>query len=219
MSPLHHIHQLFRPGQRRQRAGRSLALLALTAFATSAGAGLYPPAAPPGSAFVRVFNATSQAKISAQVGDKALPDTAAFDASAYQFLAPGDYPAKLAGSQQNLHVAAARCYTAALASDGIHVFDQDCFNSQLKALISVFNLVDGTKLSLRTADGATAVVDNVAANEAGHREVNAVKIDLAIYNGSAKLADAKPVVLERGRAYSLFVTGTAAQPVPVWIVN
>ncbi|MDB5985983.1 MAG: alginate O-acetyltransferase [Nevskia sp.] len=209
----------FRSSKSVLRRWRALALASLVAVAADAGAGLYPPAAPPGSAFVRVFNATSQAKISAQVGDKALPDTPAFDASAYQFVQPGDYPAKLAGSQQNLHLAGSRCYTAALTADGVHVFDQDCFNSQLKALVSVFNLVDGTTLSLRTADGATAVVDNVAANSAGHREVNAVKIDLAIYNGNTKLADAKPVALERGRAYSLFVTGTAAQPVPIWIVN
>ena len=71
-------------------------------------------------------------------------------------------------------------------------------------------MIDGTTMSLRTADGAT-VVDSVAANASGEREVNPVKANLAVYDGSSKLADAKSVTLERGSTYSLFVT-RHAQP-------
>ena len=201
------------------RIRRTFAATALVAVATTASAGLYPPAAPPGSAFVRVFNGTTQPKVSAQIGDKNVGDTAALEASPYIFLAPGTYTAKIGSASSSVPLQGSKCYTAALEQSGVHLFEQDCFNSQLKALVSVFNLVDGANVSLKTADGGQGVVENVAANASGHREVNPVKASLALYNGATKLADAKPVTLERGKTYSLFVTGSAAQPALIWSVN
>lgn len=189
-------------------------LLGSAAIAT---AGLYPPAAPPGSAFIRVFNATSQPKVAAQVGSKNLGDAAALGASAYAFLPPGQYPVKIGDATQNAALQGSHCYTATLESGSkIQLFDQPCFNSQLKALIAIYNMIDGTTLSLRTTDGAT-VVDSVAADASGQREVNPVKANLAVYDGSGKLADAKPVTVERGSTYSLFVLGTRSNPVLIWI--
>ncbi|WP_028079363.1 alginate O-acetyltransferase AlgF [Solimonas soli] len=197
--------------------------LAVAAFgslvAGGAQAGLYPPAAPPDSAFVRVFNATSQGRLNAQIGDKTLPDPAPLDASAYVFLPPGSYPAKIAGQSDTLKLDSKRCYTAAATTKGIETFDQDCFSSQLKSLISVYNLIDGTTLTVKAGDNGPAVVDGVAAEKSAHREVNPVKASLAVFNGGSKLADARPMTLERGKVYSLFVTGTTAAPVLTWVVN
>jgi alginate O-acetyltransferase complex protein AlgF len=169
---------LFTSSSTRQRAFASfVATFVFAAFATSASAGLYPPAAPPGSAFVRVFNGTMQPKIPAQIGDKNVGDTAAMEASSYVFLPPGSYPAKIGGASQSITLQGSKCYTAALENGGaVHLFEQDCFNSQLK-------------------------------------------VNLAVYNGATKLADAKPVTLERGKTFSLFVTGSASQPVLIWSVN
>lgn len=196
---------------------RSVAAALLLGSATIATAGLYPRAAPPGSAFIRVFNATSQPRVTAQVGSKNLGDTAAFEASSYVFLPPGQYPVKIGDAAQNTTLQGSHCYTATLENDSkVHLFDQPCFNSQLKALIALYNTIDGTTLSLRTTDGAT-VVDKVVANASGQREVNPVKANLVVYDGTGKLADAKPVALERGSTYSLFVTGTRSSPVLIWI--
>jgi len=194
---------------------RGLLLLGLVTLSFATHAGLYPPAAPPGSAFVRVFNATPQPKVAAQVGDKSIADTASMQASSYIFLAPGHYAMTLGGQRRELQLQASRCYTAALQAQGIELFEQECFNSQLKSLVSMFNLVDGT-LSLKTADGGTTVIDGVMPRTGGHREVNPLKASLAVYRGDTKLADARPVSLERGKAVSLFVTGSAQAPVLVW---
>lgn len=196
------------------QAATAVILLGSAAVAT---AGLYPPAAPPGSAFVRVFNATSQPKVTAQVGSKSLGDVAALEASSYAFLPPGQYPVKIGDVSENATLQGAHCYTAALGSDSkLHQFDQPCFNSQLKALVAIYNLIDGTTLSLRTTDGTT-VVDSVAPNASGQREVNPIKADLVVYDGANKLADAKPVMLMRGGTYSLFVIGTRSSPVLIWV--
>jgi len=201
---------------RERHTVRAFAAVVLAGVAISASAGLYPPAAPPGSAFIRVFNGTTQPKVPAQIGDKNVGDTAALEASPYIFLAPGSYQAKIGSASQNVPLQGSKCYTAALEQSGVHVFEQDCFNSQLKALVSVFNLVDGATVSLKTADGSQAVI---GANASGHREVNPVKTSLAVYSGATKLADAKPVTLERGKTFSLFVTGSTSQPVLIWSVN
>jgi alginate O-acetyltransferase complex protein AlgF len=197
---------------------RTLAAFVLVLSATSASAGLYPPAAPPGSAFIRVFNATTQPKVPAQIGDKSLGDTPSLEASPYIFLPPGSYKAKIGTASADVPLQGSKCYTAALEESGVHLFEQDCFNRQLKALVSVFNL--GEKpVSLKTADGTQAVVEDVAANKSGHREVNPVKASLALYSGETKVADVKPMTLERGKTFSLFVTGSATQPVLIWSVN
>ncbi|MDB5970732.1 MAG: algF [Hydrocarboniphaga sp.] len=196
-----------------------IAALVLSAATFSADAGLYPPAAPPDSAFVRVFNATPQGRLKATIGDHAIPDAAPMDASSYVFLPPGSYPAKISGAEKTVSLDSKRCYTAAAEPGAIQLFDQDCFNSQLKSLVSVYNLIDGATLSVKVGENGPAVIDGVAANTAGHREVNPVKADLVVYNGGTKLAQAKPVTLERGKVFSLFVTGSVAAPVLTWVVN
>jgi alginate O-acetyltransferase complex protein AlgF len=202
-----------------KKTHRGLAVVALcaAALASTADAGLYPRAAPPGSAFVRVFNGTAQPK-PAKIGDKAVPETQPMDASTYVFLNPGEYPANVGGTQQSFKFDGSRCYTIAVTQDGVHQFDQDCFSSQLKSLLSVFNLIDGTNVSVRMTDGAK-VIDGVAGNASGHREVNPAAATLAVYNGETKIGDAKPVTLERGKVFSLFVTGSASSPKLTWVVN
>src|SRR3546814_1038344 len=103
------------------------------------------------------------------------------DASAYVFMPPGQYDAKIGGRQDKLSLAAKRCYTAALTPAAIKLFDQECFSSQLKSLISVYNLVDGTTLTVKAGDSGPAVVDGIKANDSGHREVNPVKASLVVF--------------------------------------
>lgn len=208
--------------RRRSGVPRTARLIAAMTFCVASGAvfaGLYPPAAPPGSAFVRVFNDTIQPNLTARIGDKSIHGVAAYGASGYVFLAPGSYPSQIGGASKSLTLSGSHCYTAALTGGGIELFDQPCFDSQIKSLVALYNLEDGTTLSLRTADGKTTAIKGVAAGQAGHREVNAITAHFAVFNGDKKLADAKPVSLERGKAFSLFVTGSAAQPNLIWVVN
>jgi alginate O-acetyltransferase complex protein AlgF len=200
-------------------SGRLAAATVLILVAQIAVAGLYPRAAPPGSAFVRVFNATSNPSGAGKVGDKAIPVTAPMDASSYVFVDPGEHPASVGGKQQSVSFSKSRCYTLALTQSGLQPFEQDCFDSQLKSLLSVYNLIDDASVSVRMADSGTKVIDGVSANASGHREVNPAMATLAVYNGETKIGDAKPMQLERGKVFSLFVTGSASDPKLVWVVN
>jgi alginate O-acetyltransferase complex protein AlgF len=80
----------------------------------------------------------------------------------------------------------------------------------------VQNLSDQA-LTLKTADGKTEVVKPVAAKARGEREINPVKVSLALYEGDKKVSDLKPVALERGEAAVLYVTGSGSNLSPVWV--
>lgn len=190
-----------------------------TRAARAGDEGLYGPAAPPGSAFVRVFNGTAQSVIDARVGPEDFNEIAPFDASEFAFVPPGSYELTAGAVKQKITVQADRFYTAALLNGKVQLLDNERYGNRMKALVILYNLSGDSELSLKTADGKTAVVDKVAPNRSGQREVNAIRAQLALYKGDQRVAAVRQVNLERGRAFSLFVAGTAAQPVPVWVVN
>jgi len=180
--------------------------------------GVYGPVAPPNSAFLRVFNATAQAELEARVGDKVMTDIGAFGASEFVFLPAGKYTLTVGTVNQSVTLKPNKYYTAALEGKEIRLLENERYANRLKSLLIVYNLVDGSTMSLKTADGR-GVVENVAANSFGTREVNAVKVNLALFDGAKQVAAVKPMNLERGRAFSLFVAGNKDQPVTSWVVN
>ena len=186
--------------------------------ARAADEGVYGPVAPPNSAFVRVFNATAQPELQARIADKTTDEIPAFGASEFVFLPPGKYTLAAGAVSQPVTLEANKFYTAALEGKEFRLLQNERYTNRLKALVIVYNLVDGSTLSLKTPDGRP-VVENVGPNSIGSREVNAVKVNLAVFDGAKKLADVKPMNLERGRAFSLFVAGDKDQPVTSWVVN
>ncbi|MDP3857033.1 MAG: alginate O-acetyltransferase AlgF [Stagnimonas sp.] len=181
--------------------------------------GLYGAAAPPGSAFVRVFNATPQTLEGIRVGDQTLDELAPQAASDFVFLPAGSPDLSAGGASLSLSLVSGRYYTVVREPRGFTVLDNARHGNRLKALVLFYNLTDGKALGLKTADGSAAVVDGVQPASYGAREVNAIRAQLAVYDGSSKVADARPMGLERGRAYSLFATGPASAPQLTWVVN
>lgn len=180
--------------------------------------GVYGPAAPPDAAFVRVFNATAQPELEARVGDRVLDEIPAFGASEFVFVPEGSHTLVAGKVNQKVSLKRGVFYTAAIEPGGVRLLENERYTNRLKALVIVYNLIDGTTLSLKTPDGR-GVVEDVKANAFGTREVNAVKVSLALFDGQKKVADVRPMNLERGRAFSLFVAGSRDQPVTSWAVN
>jgi alginate O-acetyltransferase complex protein AlgF len=217
-----HFCQL-RPGTKRVLQWRAylagVMLLAGSLGAPGASAddeALYGPAAPPGSAFVRVFNPGSQ-DIDASVADKAMRGIEPYAVSEFVFLPPGQHKLTAGGASQTVALKGGRYYTAVPAGKGFRLFDNDGKLSRLKALVIVYNLT-GAPVSLQTAQG-TAVIENVAPEASGARAVNAVKTGLALSSAGTRVADVKPITFERGKAFSLFVLPGGEQPMSVWAVN
>lgn len=194
-----------------------LSLLSLQALA-GADAALYGPSAPKGSTFVRLYNAAS-APAAASVGNTQIKQVGAQASSDFSFLPGGDYTAQVGGKSVPVKLAADKYYTLVNNANGTpQLIEEPPFKNKQKALVRVQNLTDQS-LTLKTADGKTEVVKTVAANGRGEREINPVKVNLALYEGDKKVSDLKPVALERGEAAVLYVTGSGSSLSPVWVTR
>lgn len=192
-----------------------MSLLSLQAFA-GADAALYGPSAPKGSTFVRIYNADNQA-VSASVGNTRIDNVAAQASSDFSFMPQGDYSATLGSQSVPVKLASDHYYTLVNHASGKpQLVEEPPFKNKQKSLVRVQNLSDQA-LTLKTADGKTEVVKPVAAKARGEREINPVKVSLALYEGDKKVSDLKPVALERGEAAVLYVTGSGSNLSPVWV--
>lgn len=200
-----------------------LALVAAALVLAPAQAGdeaLYGPTAPPNSAFIRVYNATEEQIPLATIASEKMTDVSPYEASEFEFLMPGSYTLTVGSLRQAVNLAPNRYYTAVLVpGNKLQLLDNARYTNRLKALVTVYNLIDGVDLSLKTADGRTAVVEKIGNNAHGSREVNPVRTNFALFRGDTRVASVRPVTLERGKAFDLFVTGSAEQPQAVWVVN
>lgn len=177
---------------------------------------LYGPKAPKGSAFVRAYNAGS-AELDVSVGQTQLKQIAPLGSSDFKYLPAGSYQAQVGNAQMPVDLEAEHYYTlVSQTGDKPRLVEEPPFTSRQKALLRVQNLTDST-LSLKTADGKTAVVADVKPDGRSDREINPVKVGLALFDGERKVADLKPVTLERGEVVSLFVTGGQGKFSPVWV--
>ncbi len=191
--------------------------LGFGSFQAQAGDGaLYAPSAPKGSSFVRAYNA-SNSEVSVSVGNTDLRDIAPLGSSDFSFMPPGSYSAQVGSSALPVKLDANRFYTLVNQPGSTpKLVEEAAFNNKQKALLRVQNLSDRS-LSLKTADGKAAVVEAVDPNGSGQREVNPVKVSLALYDGDKKISDLKPVTLARGEVVCLYITGTDGKFSPVWV--
>ena len=180
---------------------------------------LYDPVAPPGSAFIRIFNNDQSSELSATIGEKPLKAKDACSASEYHFVPAGNYELEIKGIRRMLNLEADHYYTAYLDALGeIAFIEGRPFNQRKKALIAFYNLIENASLALMTANGKVSVIKPVDFNGIGFREVNAVKINLSAYQGTEKIVDAKSILLKRGKVFSLFACGSLNnRPTLVWV--
>ena len=192
-------------------------LVSLLSVAASADeAALYGPTAPKGSAFVRSYNAGSE-QLNLSLGSLSFKDIAAKGSSDFKFLPAGSYSVSGAGQSLPVKLAADQYYTLVrLPTGALSLVDEPAFKNKQKSLLRLQNLSD-TPLTLKTADGKTEVIKAVAAKARDEREINPVKVRLALFAGEQKISDLQPLALERGEVVCLYVTGSAGKFSPVWV--
>lgn len=186
------------------------------AWLPSASAQLYAKGAPPGSTFVRVLNGTANPSQAGFIGDSPQLPLPPYTAGMFAFMPPGPQVVQIGSLKETFQFAADRFYSVANTDNGLKVFELEGFKSQLKAMVVVLNLLPDTTVSLKTSDGKVAIIDGVVPYKAAQREINPLAITMALFKGDQKIADVPAVLLERGKASSLIVGGTAAVPVLTW---
>ena len=171
-------------------------------------AGLYAPAPPPDSAFVRVINTTAT-PVSATLGSKAAVAPKA-GISTYVVVPQGNVAAKVGAASSNLAVVAGKFYSAVWNGKTFRLMTDVSADDRAKAQLTVYNLGTRPALDLKTADGKLSVVSGVKPGQSGNRAVNGITVDLAVFGGSKALATFKGAALERGNAYAIVVTDSGS---------
>ena len=184
---------------------------------------LYGPVAPPGSAFIRVINLSSQTISEAKAGNETFRNITAFGGSPYQFFSPGTIKFQVFHMNLSFELAAGHYYSLVVLTNNITKMIEDLGKPDpRKATISAYNLSTVETISLKTADGKVAVVENIAKGSRKDRAINPVKVALALYNSSelnSPPTAVAAIALERGQVLSLFVTGDSNQLISTWITQ
>ena len=174
----------------------------------AADEGLYDPVPPEGSAFVRfVSDYEIPGSKPVIVNDKTYDYLDYKEASSYFVFPEGEIKAKVGDASESFPVEAGDFYTVILADNGtLNIKDDPQNQNQAKAQILLYNLSGQDNLSLKTADGAIEVIPAVGHGEVADKQINPVRVSLAVYNGDQKVKDLGSLSLERSQSYSAILT-------------
>jgi alginate O-acetyltransferase complex protein AlgF len=200
----------------------SLATFALgysTAAQAAGDEGLYDPAPPPNSAFVRVIDARGQGNLQVTVGEAAIA-VPATGISPYVVIPAGEQDVSLSTESKKLSLAAGKYYTIALFVGGSTeptLLEDEILSNPAKSGIYVYNFSDAPSVKLFAPKPNAVVVDNLKPGSSAFKSVNAVTIDLALMDGPTKVADFNQLALKRrtGLTFVVFGSGAAKKGVAV----
>lgn len=181
--------------------------------------GLYGAAAPADGAFVRVVNARTDSLGELWIGATRFAALAPQEVSPYRPVGPGIHQIFVGTRSEELIPRRGVYYTVLVTRDGLAVVEDTAHTRPDRAQIVLYNFSSGSALSVRTADGATTVIADVASGSSGTVLVNAVPVVLALFRGGDQLADLGDPGLARGQSYSIIVydAGTKGDAVRVRI--
>ena len=195
------------------RAGRWLLLAVLFISGTvHAQDNLYGPLAPPDAAYLRVVNAVPGPEVEVRLAD-AVHSVGFATVTAYQVLEPGEATLNVAGEDVPLTVEAGEFYTAAVTPEGVNVLRDEALVDASRALLTLYNFSSLGTLDLKTADGETDIVSDVAPGGEGGIVVNQAEVALGVFAESELVGETEPSLLERGTAYSVLVFDGESGPV------
>lgn len=182
--------------------------------------GLYAPAAPAGSAFVRFIHADAKhQKDTPKLDGKSYGDEGFQSVSPYYVTPQGHKTFVFGGKEQRQDLAEGKFYSAVLTGSGLNVLEDHSVKTPAKALIVFCNLTGREKLVLKAAGRPINIVDGVAKGAEGAREINPVKIGLDVFDGDKKIASVDPVLLDRGAAYGVIAFDKGSGDIAVTVTR
>lgn len=170
--------------------------------------GLYAPVPPEGAAFVRFIQAdpaaASEDQTPAAAGKK-------YDALEFGSVSPyyvqKQLKADLAvgAAVRPSELEAGKFYSAVLHGGKVALLTDTASDNRAKALVTLYNLSSLESVELKTADGKIPVAGPAAPNTNAAREMNAVKVDMAVFDKAGKAHAVEGLTLQRGAAYNVLV--------------
>lgn len=100
-------------------------------------------------------------------------------------------------------------YTVVVRRSGVSILEDVQVSKRGKALVAFYNFSEEAGLSLKTADGKMSIVPAVGQGASGHRQVNAISLDMGLFLNDVKLATTGRVSLRKDQVINIVVTGSA----------
>ncbi len=186
-----------------------ITIMFLTIIPASAHAnmdsGLYDPVPPEGSAFVRFLSdRNTTGSIEAKANNKGYDYLNYKDVSSYYVVPKGNVESVIGDTKTTFQAEPGKFYTVILNDTNTLEVKTDPQNdNQAKSQILFYNLSNTDKLALKTTDGKIEVVPSLEAGGTGEKQINPVKVSLAIYNGDKIVKDLGEISLERAKSYTV----------------
>jgi alginate O-acetyltransferase complex protein AlgF len=173
--------------------------------AANMDSGLYDPVPPEGSAFIRFLSEQPAAgSIEARANSKGYDYLKYKDVTSYYVVPQGEVKAQVGDAKTSFNAKAGEFYTVIFNNNNtLSVKTDPQNNNQAKAQIVLYNVTDNKNFTLKTSDGKVEIVPPVTAGEVGERQINPVKVSLALYENDTKVKDLGPVSLERAKSYTV----------------
>ncbi len=196
-----------------------LSFLFLPMKAMADDAELYDPAPPPGSAYIRFINAYS-GEIIPELSGKSFGKISYPQISDYKIFKANEYDVKAGKRSKKVSIKADGYYTIAVLQDGkIALYEDKPIKNPAKAMVYFYNLSTAAIASLYAPEHKTAVLSDVAADDAVAREVNALKLILQVRAGDKEVAQYDDVQLKRRRGMSFALIGKEGAYQAVMVEN
>ncbi len=172
--------------------------------------GLYGAAAPDDAGFVRIVHGGGADPLrDIWIGATRFSEVAPESASPYRPVDPGIHQILIGDQSQEIIPRRGSYYSVVVDRRRLVVLEDPEHTRPDRAQIFLYNFWDEGPLSLRTADGATTLIEPVAHEASGVIEVNPVPVELALFHGGERIAQVGDPELRRGQSYSVFVFGAA----------
>jgi alginate O-acetyltransferase complex protein AlgF len=183
----------------------ALAFSFIPAAYANMDSGLYDPAPPEGSAFVRFLSERNAAgSQEAKANGKSYDYLSYKDITSYFVIPHGTVNASVGTATSAFTADEGEFYTIVYTDTGALNVKTDPKNeNSAKSQIIFYNLGNSSNYSLKTADGKVEIIPPLPTGETGEREINAVKVDLAVFDGANKIKDLGTISLERAKSYTL----------------
>lgn len=156
--------------------------LLMASAASAMDEGLYEPAPPANSAFVRVIHANPKASsIAATLGGKGFGKLTYPAISKYVAITAGDQTFEATRISEKIMVEAGQYYTLAVVKDNaVKVIDDAVIGNPAKARLYFYNLSDVVDATLFAPKQKAAIISKQEANSGTSREINALTLPLQI---------------------------------------
>lgn len=182
--------------------------------------GLYDPAPPADSAFVRIIHADNALEpFEGTIGDVTYESIEYGVIGAYQVIPAGTYDASFSSLATSLDIAAGKFYSVAVVNSEAKLLEDPVNGNVTKSMLVLYNLSEAVAVDMKTADGSTPVITGVESQALNNILVNPIEVELAAFSDDKAIKTFSDLTLRESAVYSMVVVGSVDELSASWSIS